>query len=162
MTQDQRLVTGTIKILTCNTCSAKVPLVTFDGEADVDTIGLCSAGSCERLDVAIVEAALTEWNDLADSKPEGLQVRISQELGRNDLHVVSVKRVESGSEAPSGTSFAEFRKAYRAPILVYSCPCCGTGEATETEELTVDAFAAAGGEILGIGGLSLQNPSKAR
>jgi hypothetical protein len=161
MTQDKRQVAGTIKILTCNTCCTKLPFVTFEGEADVDTIGLCSAGSCERLDVAIIEAAPNEWSDLAVSKPEKLQDRIRQELGRDDLHVISVKRVESGSEAPSGTSFSEFRKAYRAPILVYSCPCCGTGEAMETEELTVDGFAAIGGEILEIGGLRLQNPDKA-
>ena len=84
-----------------------------------------------------------------------LQHRIGAELGRHDLKMATVLRIESGNDMPAGTSFAEFRKAYRPPVLVYSCPCCGEGEATETEEFTVDGFAEIGGRILSVGELEI-------
>jgi hypothetical protein len=152
-------VFGTIKILKCASCEAIFPLAAYEGEADTDTIGLCSAGKCNSLEVAIAEATSVEWNQLASGDVKDLQRRIGTELGRDDLKIATLLRIEPGKNAPAGTSFAEFRKAYRPPVLVYSCPCCGEGEATETKEFTVDRFAEIGGRILPVGELEIATES---
>jgi hypothetical protein len=155
---DKRKVFGTIKMLECTSCEVTLPVAAFEGEADTDTIGLCSAGKCNGLEVAIAEATPTEWSSLAAGSVSHLQDRIGAELGRDDLRVATVLRVEQGNEIPAGTSFAAFREAYRPPLLVYSCPCCGEGEAKEIEEFTVDAFIALGGGILSVGALEIETP----
>ena len=155
MTSDTRHISGTIKALKCRSCEATVHIVTFEGESDVDTIGLCSAGSCRGLDVVIVEANPAEWNELAAKNTSTLQSRIAEELRRDDLYIVNILRIEDTNETLAATSFAEFRKAYRPPSIIYSCPCCSNGEAVETDELTVAAFKKMGGEVFAIGGISL-------
>lgn len=153
---DLRIVHGSVKMIHCRICESTIPIFVFEGEADVDTMGLCSAGSCERFDVAVLEAEPDEWNDLASGRPEVLQSRIANELGRSDLRILKVLKMEEAGEVPAGTSFAEFRKLYRPPIVVYECPCCSVGEAREHSELTISSFNEIGGRIFTVGRLAIE------
>jgi|GEM_PF-2201943 len=152
-----RQVWGTIKMLECSLCKATLPIAAFEGEADPDTIGLCSASQCDGLEVVVADANPAEWSDLAIGNVSDLLVRIGAEVGRDNLKIATVLRVESGDETVAGTSFAEFKKGYRPPAIVYSCPCCREGEATEVEEFTVEGFKQIGGSILPVDGLSFES-----
>jgi hypothetical protein len=66
-------------------------------------------------------------------------------------------RTENGFTPPRGTSYAEFSKLYRPPILVYSCPCCDNGEATEIANYSVSDFIDLGGQVMVIGDLMLSS-----
>jgi len=152
-----RQVLGTIKILECSLCKATLPIAAFEGEADTDTIGLFSASQCDGFEVAVADATPAEWSDLAIGNVRDLLARIGAEVGSDNLKIPTVLRVESGDETVAGTSFAEFRNAYRPPTIVYSCPCCHEGEAIEVEEFTVEGFKQIGGSILPVDGLSFES-----
>jgi hypothetical protein len=85
-----------------------------------------------------------------------LPPRIAEPLGLNDFHVLHVKRIESGPKIGAGLSFLEFRKRYKRPTVIYSCPCCGDGDAVESQELLLSQFEKIGGEVVPLGNLALK------
>ena len=44
-------------------------------------------------------------------------------------------------------SFADFKKSYRPPVMVYSCAACEAGESRVVGEFSVDEFTNSGGRI---------------
>jgi hypothetical protein len=154
-----RIMHGSVITLLCCSCVATIPIFGFEG--DTDTIGLCSASSCDQLDLAIIECSHSEWSDIALGHINALENRIANTLGRNDLHIPKIRRIEKVVELPAGIGFAEFRKRHRPPLLVYYCPCCSSGEAVEQNEFTVSGFKAIGGRIFTIGNLVLEGDEQA-
>jgi hypothetical protein len=156
MTNLGNRVRGSVALVTCKDCHSQFPRFEFETETDVGAIGFCSASSCNQLKLVIAETTLDEWNALSSGELVSLPPRLSDEAGERDLHVLHVKRIDKGPQIPAGLPFAEFRKLYRRPTVIYDCPCCGTGEAIESEELTVTEFEARGGHIRALGNLYLE------
>lgn len=148
MTGSVRIVNGAVLRLRCGACAAIFPHFSFSGEEDSDTAGLYSASSCNQDEVVLAEADPSEWKDLAHGEITSIEKKLAQNLARDDLKVVRLLRIEHQSSAAAGSSFADFRKAYKPPVLVYSCICCSGGEARALQEMTMETFRRSGGRIL--------------
>lgn len=142
-------VEGAVQLLNCNRCDATYAHFTFVGDTDALTLGLQSPSCAGRQEVVLVEADPGEWDD-----PALLERRMATQLRRSDLRVLRILRVENGATAPSGTTFAEFRKSYRRLTVVYSCASCRDGECRAAEKLSVEDFQSAGGHISLLGRLT--------
>jgi hypothetical protein len=77
--------------------------------------------------------------------------------GIDALHVLRIKRIEQNSKPPAGVPFSEFKKLYKSPTVIYVCPCCAGGDATETQEVTVSKFEGMGGRIIALGNLVIES-----
>lgn len=150
MNRSHRLINGTVVRLQCEACGAVFPHYGFTGETDADTDGLYSATSCAANELVIAEATPDEWNEMGRGDGTLAERNLAQQLGRNDLKIVRLLRVEDTSSA-KGLSFAEFQKVYKPPVLIYSCACCPNGESRAIEELSVVRFKKCGGRIELIG-----------
>lgn len=154
MNSSLRKISGSVKLIHCTDCNATIPMFAFEGESDTDTIGLCSAGCCNAYKLALFEVTIDEWNVLRAQRTNDLPSRINQELNGLDYRMSHILRVDRFDEPPAGTSFAEFRRQYKAPQVIYLCPCCG-GEGVVNEEITVEQFKKLGGSICTLGNLIL-------
>lgn len=154
MNSNLRKIAGSVKLISCTACHATIPMFAFEGETDTDTIGLCSAGCCNAYKLALFEVNIKEWKALRSKHPNAPPQRINQEINEPDYRMVHILRVEKFDAPPAGTSFAEFRRQYHAPQVIYSCPCCG-GEGVVNREMTVEQFKKIGGSILTLGDLIL-------
>ncbi len=154
MNSNLRKITGSVKLISCAACNATIPLFAFEVETDTDAIGLCSAGCCNSYKLAVFEVNIDEWKALRSNYNNDLPPRINQELNEPDYRMVHILRIERFDDPPAGTSFAEFRRQYHPPQVIYSCPCCG-GEGVVNKEMTVDQFNKIGGSILTLGNLVL-------
>lgn len=153
MTDQVRKVEGTVAKLSCTKCRATFPHFIFSGEDDTDTAGLGSLSSCDKNEIVIGELEPSEWNNFDGPGSASFEERLSVQLGRRDLRVVRLLRVERDGNVGLGKSFSDFRKAYKSPKLVFSCACCADGEARPLEEITVEDFKRLGGKISAIGHL---------
>lgn len=149
MSDSPRTVEGTILRLRCDSCASVFPRFVFSGDTDSSTEDLCCASSSDSNEVVILETNGLEWNELAQGNATSVENRLAQQLARNDLKVLHLRRVERGTNnSATGSSFREFRKVYQPPVLVYSCVRCADGESRAIEELTLEAFQRAGGRIV--------------
>lgn len=142
---DSSRVTGLVLRLKCKTCDAVFHHFQFSGEEDSDTMGLCSLSSCKKInEIAVFRLLPEEWNDLDGAGAVWAETRINSNLERTDLRVIKLLKVTQVAP-PAGTSFLEFRKAYKPAILEFSCACCESGEALEIFKFTPAEFREAGG-----------------
>jgi hypothetical protein len=148
-----RKVDGIVHRMQCRSCKSRYVSFVFSGETDIDTAGLGSAASCNREEVVIAAMLPEEWNRYDTYGRERFEARVAEETKRPDLRVAKLLRVEPRGPSAKGISFQEYAKVAKPPRLVYSCPCCGDGEATATEELEPDDFIARGGRIEFLGDL---------
>lgn len=155
MTHADREVTGTILRLRCEACGSVFPHFLFFGDSDSSTAGLCSASRCRKDEVVIAEVDSSEWGALASAESSSIEARLMKEFSVADLKVVRLLKVQHGASA-AGLSFGDFRKEYKPPIQVYSCVCCGNGEARSIEAVAVRKFEDSGGRILLSGRLALR------
>jgi hypothetical protein len=153
MSREKNVVTGSIKMITCRSCNSEIPLFAFDSETDVDSVGLCSAAQCNDLRVVVAETTLDEWKMMESGEVVNLQSRIVGASGVEDLHILLMRRIERGPEPAVGVPFSEFRKAYKPPVVIYSCPCCNSGDAVVTQEYSVPEFEELGGRVVTVGSL---------
>lgn len=154
MSGSHRLIDGTVIRLQCEACGAVFPHFIFAGEMDSVTDGLYSATSCTANELVLAEATPSEWNELGRGDGTSVERKLAQQLGRSDLKIVHLLRVEHANSA-KGLSFAESQKVYQPPALIYSCACCPNGESREVAELTVARFKMSGGKIELFGPLRL-------
>ena len=82
------------------------------------TAGWASFTSTNRREIVIAALTPVEWNGGEDGLNTALG-RISAALGRDDLRVVQIVRVEPASSA-ADLSFQQFRMSYRAPKVFYT------------------------------------------
>ena len=155
MTNKGNIVHGTVKIATCQLCNSSIPFFEFEVETDIGSVGLCSAAQCNSLSVVIAEITMDEWRELASGKLSYLPCRLSDAIGMKDLNILHIKRVDRSPEPAMGIPFSEYRKLYKPPVVIYSCPCCDAGEVIETQELLVSEFEEMGGSIVAMGALVL-------
>jgi hypothetical protein len=155
MTSFSRIVEGAVLRLRCDACGSVFPHFLFSGEEDSDTAGLYSASCCGKDEVTIVEVDASVWDDSSRTGLALVEQVLNTRLSRNDLKVVSVLRIEPEGSAIAGSSFSDFRKAYKPPVLIYSCVCCGNGEGRVIEEITLEDFQGRGGRIVLTGRLKL-------
>src|SRR5277367_3208604 len=127
MTNERIVVRGTVKMIICQSCNSKMPLFAFETETDVGAVGLCSATRCNGLELIIAETTLDEWKQMKSGELQHLPARLSDALDIRGLHVLHIVRVEEQPESAAGMPFSEFRKIYRRPRVIYSCPCCEKG-----------------------------------
>lgn len=153
MSREKNIVNGSIKMIACRLCNSKIPLFAFESETDVDTVGLCSAAQCNDRRVVVAETTLDEWKMMESGDVVNLQSRIIGASGIEDLHILLIRRIERGPEPAAGVPFSEFRKAYKPPVVIYSCPCCNSGDAVETQEYSVWEFEELGGRVVTVGNL---------
>ncbi|AXQ28018.1 hypothetical protein D0B54_04730 [Solimonas sp. K1W22B-7] len=141
------VVTGSILRLRCQACGALFPHFQFSGERETEAGGLFSASSGKLDEVFIAEATEPEWKDFDRAGATLAEQRLAQQLGREDLRVIRLLRIESALTGGQGMSFADFKKSYRPPVMVYSCAGCGEGESKLVEEISVEEFQLAGGNV---------------
>lgn len=142
-----RKVEGELVRLRCKACGGTASQLVLSGDTDMATDGLGTATSCSADRVAVGEMTKEEWAD-GEAGLAGFEARLQAALGAPDLRVVRLLRVKKQTSATSGESFAAFRSRYRSPTLIYSCPCCGVGEAEAVANMSVAQFRIRGGEIL--------------
>jgi len=121
------------------------PIVQFSGDTDMATDGLVSLTSTSKPEVFVTTVTAEEYN--ADKKGTlKCEERVNRELSRIDLRVNFHVRIESASP-PTGTSFQEFRKLFKPPMLFYRDIFSESGEAAVVKEETVDSFRSSGGVL---------------
>lgn len=151
-----RKVSGSVRILRCESCEAKFPVFEHEIESDAQAIGLYSAALCNGKDLLLLELDPIEWNDARTGKlvrlPERLLIDASL---RKDYRLTHILRVDFPVPQSDGLSFDEFRKKYRAPTVVYACPCCENGEARSISEVTAREFIESGGSIVALEEITL-------
>jgi hypothetical protein len=157
MINKSRAIHGSVRIVTCRACQSNVPLFELEAESDTDTVGLCSAARCNSLDLVLSETTLEEWKAAQSREVPSLLSRLSDLSGVKDLHILRIKRVEQNPKPPAGVPFSEFKKLYKPPVVIYACPCCVDGEATETREVPISEFEEMGGRIVALGNLVVES-----
>lgn len=155
MKNTRRLISGSVLKLRCRGCGSVFSLFQFDGENDLETLGLVSVSTCIENEIIIVEALQDEWNSLDNFGASMLETRIAHEFNLRNARVIRLLRSEATSLPAAGTSFETFRRSYVPPVLVFSCPCCEAGESSVIEDMTLSNFEAAGGKIFLTGRLVL-------
>jgi hypothetical protein len=153
MRNGRKLVRGSVKIVQCRECNSNMALFVFESETDVDSVGMCSATKCDGLSIIVAETTLDEWKDIESGKLSKLPSRLIDNPAMNAFHILHIKRIEQSPQPPAGVPFSEFRRSYKPPAVIYSCPCCGDGDAVETQEVTLSEFEGMGGHIVALGNL---------
>nr|WP_295111555.1 hypothetical protein [uncultured Caulobacter sp.] len=156
--RNRRRVEGYVLTLKCRRCGSKSPHAVFSGDTDMATDGLISLTSGERNELVVGELTAEEWTLEENARDSAACQRVSVALARTDLRPVRVIRWEN-SQPIAGLPFALFRKAYKPPVGVYSCPKCG-GEAKSIAKQSWTEFMTSGGHIEPFGQLVLYDPSQ--
>lgn len=146
MNAQTKPVAGSVRILVCNKCDAEFPVFDFEVESDADAIGLYSAGMCNG-GLVLLELSFEEWRAAQSGDLKEIPPRLYNGIPIGCYQFAHILRVESPDLPVAGASFADFRREYRAPTIVYACPCCNDGEATSQREMTPEEFERSGGEI---------------
>ncbi len=146
-----RKIAGSVLILRCENGST-FPHFQPSGDTDVETAGIGSLTSCDKNEIVLAEMTSREWTSIEKSGAEEFEKRISRELKRDDLRFVHLLRAEERAPESKAMSFQDFRKAYRPPILVFSC-ACADGESRVTKEMSMEEFRASGGRVTTLGNL---------
>ena len=136
MSLDLHAVPGSVLRLRCQACGAVFPHFQLSGERETAGGGLFSASSGRTDEVFVFEATPEEWKDFERAGATLAEQRIARKMGRDDLRVVRLRRIESALSAGKEMSLAQFKAAYRVPVMVYSCAFCAEGESR-----VVEAFA---------------------
>ncbi len=131
-----------------------MPRFEFECETDTGAVGLFSAAKCNGLDVVIGEVTLEEWTEMQSGRLLHVPARLSSALDIGNLHVLHIRRIRQGALPPAGIPFAEYRKLYKPPVVIFSCPCCNGGEAIEVQELSISEFESIGGRVIALGKLA--------
>jgi len=147
MSHATRSVSGTVKVLACKSCDSKFPIFEYDVESDAAVIGLASAGVCGAGLVVLFELGLEDWR-LAQAGQLELPAEFVPD--GEELRMTSILRIEAPPLPPASTSFSVFRERYRAPYVIYRCPCCEGGEAVSVDEITALEFVSKGGRIISV------------
>lgn len=150
----QKLVQGSVRILLCSKCGVDFPIFDFEAESDTDVVGLYSAGTCGGEKLLLVDLSLEEWHAVQDGRLRELPSRLSRFAGQG-YRMAHVLRIEQPIVPSAGGSFSDFRQLYKAPAVVYSCPCCNGGEALTRSEVTPAEYVESGGQIVAIEPLTL-------
>ncbi len=156
---DRRKVEGYVLALKCRKCGFDCPHAIFSGDTDIATNGLISLTSIARNELVVGELTADEWK-LGEVERESVACgRISSALARTDLRAIRVIRWEQEGKTVAGILFALFRKTYKPPVGVYSCPKCG-GEARSIAQQGWSRFMTSGGHIIPFGQVKLYDPSQ--
>lgn len=156
MTKQAKQVRGTVKLLFCEKCGAEFPVFDYELESDTDAVGLYSAGTCGGGSLILIDLDFEEWKAAQAGKLKQLPARFAH-LADRGFRMTHIVRVEQPDLPAAGGSFAEFRQAYQSPVVIYSCPCCGGGEAVAQSEVSVAEYVNAGREIHAIEPLRLNS-----
>ena len=132
-------------------------MVSFIGDSDFQTTSLVSAGSDTSLFIVIGEVQSDEWHRESSRTYDTVEHRLRRQLNRNDIYILRMSRVEVPDRAPAGASFAEFRRQYQPPSVIYACPSCPDGDAVKADEFTREEFERSGGTILSVDGIELRS-----
>ncbi len=154
MTMQPKPVCGSVRILLCDTCGTEFPIFDFEVESDTDAVGLYSAGTCDGERLLLVDLSLKEWKAAQDGSLSELPSRFYSVVDQG-YRLTHVLRVVQPVLPSADSSFAEFRQQYKAPTVVYSCPCCERGEAVTRSEVTPADYVRAGGQIEALEPLTL-------
>ena len=138
-----RWINASVSMLLCSKVGHKVPYVTFSGDTDMVTAGLASVSSISKSEIVVGEMTPPE---LADKTGLLFENRMNAELGRDDLRIARLLRIDE-ADIPAGLSFQEFQRGYVAPRLVFACPRCISEEAIQTERQTLADYVYAGGML---------------
>lgn len=149
MKMEVKPVRVSVKILRCDKCEMDFPIFEFEVESDADAIGLYSAGKCGDNKILLIDLSLDEWKLVQAGSMRELPPRLLPLAGQ-DYRLTHVLRVEKPPLPSAGISFGEFRQHYKAPTVVYSCPCCAEGEALMRSEMTPNDYVRAGGQIMAV------------
>lgn len=155
MTRQMKHVRGSVRLLFCDKCGADFPIFDYEVESDTETIGLYSAGTCDGENLLLIDLSLEEWRAAQDGSLKELPSRYAQAI-EGDYRLTHILRVEQATIPPAGNSFADFKRHYRAPKVVYLCPCCGEGESVTKSEILASDYMKAGGKIIATDPLVLE------
>ena len=142
-------IDGQVEEARCNQCGAELITFTFSADSDMTTMGLAAACAGNR-HLVLGELTSSELS-AGDLGLEAFTKRAGHAVGA-ECRSIRVKRYEGGT-APRGTSFADFRAAYRPPRPIYGCPVCD-GDALVAATSSYTDFVRSGGVIALLGDIS--------
>jgi hypothetical protein len=97
------------------------PTVLFSADTDMATAGWESLTSIHRHEIVVTQLTAEEFQATARNPSAYVQVenRVNAVLGRDDLRVPWLARIEERGPQAAGLSFQAFRNAHRPPRLLY-------------------------------------------
>ncbi len=147
-----RWVEGIVSILQCAHCRQLTAHLIFSGDTDMVTMDLAALSSIVAEEIVVT---LLEDEDYSDDTGKTLQARVNAQLGRDDLRFVRLLRSEDTN--PGGVSIREYMRAWRPPRVIYACPKCEIGEATEFRSATPSDYRRDGGMLTILAELELRD-----
>ncbi|HEU4704503.1 MAG TPA: hypothetical protein VFS45_02170 [Sphingomicrobium sp.] len=146
-------VEGIVSILRCEGCSQSTPHLTLSGDTDMTTTGLVSLSSVARDEIVVVKLEPAEF---ADDTGLAVQTRLNSLLERDDLRFVRLRRADAAAPT-GGISFQDFQKAYQPPRLIFACPKCDVGDASQLTSETPSSYKRGGGKLTVLAGIDLRD-----
>jgi len=143
MTGDEVTFLGYVNWLTDG--ENEFPAFMPSADTDMTLIGIGALTSTKRNEIVITKYDLYQPHNDAQGRAV-FEASINKLLGRNDLRVVPLLRVEDRSPGP-GLSFQEFRTLWKPPILFYGSIYRADKEATVVREMSIEEYRAQGGAI---------------
>ena len=147
MIMQAKPVRGSVRMLLCEKCGVDFPIFDYEVESDTDVVGLYSAGTCGGDNLLLIDLSLEEWKAAKAGNLHEIPSRFSQVIGQ-DYRLTHILRVEQPAVPAAGSSFTEFRQQYQAPTVIYSCACCGKGEAVTRSEISASDYVNSGRKII--------------
>lgn len=126
------------------------PIIQFSGDTDMVTAGWVSLTSVEKHEIVVTQMSGEEYRETATNPLEyqRVELRVNQLLNRTDLKIAWLAQVESDITGVQGSSFQEFRKAYRPPKLFYRDIFGEGAVATVASIATLEQFEDTGGSFV--------------
>jgi len=140
----------TILWLESHSTGRRFPTVLFSADTDMATAGWESLTSISRHEVVVTQLTAEEFRATARDPSTYVQVenRVNATLGRDDLRVPWLVRVEERGPQGAGLSFQEFRKVYRPPRLLYRDILALDSLAEEQSRVSREEFEGSGGRLV--------------
>ena len=128
----------------------RFPTVLFSGDTDMATIGWVSLTSISCHEIVVTQLTAEESRATASEPTAFTQVenRINATLGRDDLRIPWLARIEQRGPNAAGLSFQDFVKAHRPPRLLYRDILAPDSLSEELSRESREQFESSGGRLV--------------
>jgi len=141
---------NTILWLESQRTGGRFPMAQFSGDTDMVTAGWVSLTSISCHEIVVTQLTAEESQASASEPSAYVQVenRVNAALGRDDLRIPWLVRIEERGSQAVGLSFQEFRKVYRPPRLLYRDILAPDSLSEELSRVSREEFESSGGRLV--------------
>jgi hypothetical protein len=128
----------------------RFPTVQFSADTDMVTAGWVSMTSISRHEIVLTQLTAEESQATTREPSAYVQVenRVNAILGRDDLRVPWLVRIEERGPQADGLSFQESLKVYRPPRLLYRDILALDSLSEEISRVSREEFESSGGRLV--------------